>query len=381
MNLNFIIIEIIIYFHFLNVKFIIILKIQIHCQNYLIVGKFIFMNSFYLFFIQCKKYARSTFYTFNDIMYILIEDLLMLCEMLFLNASNFTSDLSKQEFSIYDEDSNDTDFLGPQRGGTKFMNKYSVKDIKNIIKHSTIGENLNQIGFSDWYIEFDLTDSFNHYLYLRSKRYQDKEKYIGFIIVRTDQRHKLKITSHSPKSIQFIEKNVDISSLNLLNIKWLSLQNPGATFSSQRPRLPGQKFPGSGIGRSVFTIIRRLCIINGRDGIMNVPEHFHNAFLYEGFVFIDPEIQGSFEKMKNDLLDDVNKFGLATVSWAIGMGALKLGGETYKWNPGEQIYPLSKKTFTYFNSCDFIENVENVMKTLPKFIIDWNSIGLLQNNL
>lgn len=339
------------------------------------------MISLYSLLIQSKKHIYSAFYTFNDILYILIEDLLMIYEMIFFNIFSFTFDLSKQDFSIYDEDSNVDDFLGPQRGGNKFMNKYSVKDVKNIIKRNNLDTNLNKNGFSDWYIEFDLTDSFNHYLYLRSKRYQDKEKYIGFIVVRIDQTHRLKVTSHSPEMIKFIRQNIDMSSLNLLNIKWLSLQNPGATFSIQRPRLPGQKFPGSGIGRSVMTIIRRLCIMNGRDGILNVPEHFHNAYLYEGFIFIDPEVQGSFVKMKNDLKDDIQKVGLATVSWAIGMGCIKLGGETYKWNPGEQILPLSKKTFSYFNSCDFTEIVDNVISTSPKFVIDWNSTGLLQNNL
>ena len=108
-----------------------------------------------------------------------------------------------------------------------------------------------------------------------------------------------KIPCHSPKSIQFIKKNIDLSSLNLLNIKWLSLQNHITSFSPQKPRLPGQKYPGSRIGRSVLIIIRRICILNHRDGILNVPEHFHNAFLYQGFVFIDPEVQGSLEKMKN----------------------------------------------------------------------------------
>lgn len=85
-------------------------------------------------------------------------------------------------------ESADYDFLGPQRGGNKFMNKYTVNDIKNIIKCRMIGDGLKKVGFPDWYVEFDLTDSFNHYLYLRSKRYMDKEKYIGFLIVRIDQR-------------------------------------------------------------------------------------------------------------------------------------------------------------------------------------------------
>ncbi|KAK8883331.1 hypothetical protein M9Y10_045981 [Tritrichomonas musculus] len=347
--------------------------------------------SFYLFLIQCSKLARSAIYTVGDILLILAEDLLIFFETTFSSSSSFSFGLFEPEtispsssFSLFDDDCDSADnnfleFFGPQRGGNKFMNKYTARDIRNIIKKSAIGQRLEKVGFADWYVELDLTDSFNHYLYIRSKRYTEKDQYIGFLIVRIDQRLRLKISSHSAKSIQFIENNIDISSLDLLNIQWLSLQNPGALFSSKRPRLPGQKFPGSGIGRAVFIVIRRLCIINHRDGIMNVPEHFHNAVFYEGFTFLDPVNQGYFEKMKYDLTDDIQKNGLASVSWAIGIGALRLGGEPFKWNPGEQIFPLSRKTFTYFNSHDFTEIVDNVIKTCPKFEIDWESTVLLTN--
>lgn len=345
--------------------------------------------SFYLFLIQCTKLARSAIYTVGDILFIFAEGILIFFETTFSKSSSFSLDLfepevinTKSSFSLFDDECDSTDnnfleFFGPQRGGNKFMNKYTVNDVQNIIRNSAIGERLEKVGFSDWYVEFDLTDSFNHYLYLRSKRFSGKDQYIGFLIVRVDQNLRLKISSHSSKSIQFIENNIDISSLDLLNIQWLSLQNPGATFSNKRPRLPGQRFPGSGIGRAVFIVIRRLCIINHHDGIMNIPEHFHNAVFYEGFIFLDPVNQGAFEKMKTDLQDDIEKYGLATVSWAIGIGALKLGGETYKWNLGEQIFPLSRKTFTYFNSHDYTEIVDTVINTLPKFEIDWKSTSLL----
>lgn len=342
------------------------------------------MPNFYLFLIQCIKLARSAIYTLGNIIFIFSEFVIIFIESLFTNSSSFSIDIFKQDSNLFDDDNeaNDDDIFdifSSQRGGNKFMNKYSVNDVHNIIKNTVIGDRLKKVGFSDWYVEFDLTDSFNHYLYIRSKRYPAKDQYIGFMIVRIDQRHSLKVTSHSIKSIQFIENNINITSLDLLNIKWLSLQNPGATFSPQRPRLPGQKFPGSGIGRAVFIIIRRLCIINHRDGIMNIPEHFHNAVFYEGFIFIDPVSQGSFEKMKIDLQDDIEKYGLAAVSWAIGIGALRLGGKQYKWNLGEQIFPLSTKVFSYFNSYDFTETVDKVIMSLPKFDIDWKSTSLLNN--
>lgn len=41
------------------------------------------------------------------------------------------------------------------------------------------------------------------------------------------------------------------------------------------------------------------------------------------------------------------------------------------------LYP---KDFTYFNSYDFTEIVDNVISNLPKFEIDWNSTGLIKNN-
>ncbi|OHT01553.1 hypothetical protein TRFO_31589 [Tritrichomonas foetus] len=331
--------------------------------------------NFSLFLVQCIKISKSIIYTFFDLMVVFIEGIIIL----FRQNSSFSS--SSFDFEIDDDEDNLDDLFGPSRGGCKFIDKYSLKDIESIIKRSPIDERLKQVGFDDWKIELDLNDSFNHYLYIRSSKFLAKDQYIAFLIVRVDSHPNIKFAAHSPKMIKFIEDNLDLPTLNILHIQWLSLQNPGATFSKERPRLPGQRYPGSGIGRSVFYVIRSLCIINFRDGIMNIPEHFHNAVMYEGFLFIDPENQARFERMENDLDQDIKEYGLAAVSWAIGIGALRLGKEKYEWNPGEQIYPLSRRTFSYFNSLDYTEKVDSFIKKLPKFEIEWSSIGCLEKQI
>ena len=340
--------------------------------------------SFSLFLVQCIKLARSTLITSFNIVLIFLESVFLIFKQnsCGISFSNFTFSLAS-DFS--DDDSDDssslTDIFGPERGGCKFLDKYSIKDVSNIIKGSPINEALDRVGIDDWYVEFELSDSFNHYMYLRTHKYTHKDQYIAFLIVRVDGHPKIKVNSHSPKMRKFIDKNIDFEKLNILHIQWLSLQNPGATFSKSRPRLPGQKYPGSGIGKSVFYVIRSLCIINRRDGIMNVPEHFHNAVMYNGFFFLDPENEAHFEKMKEDLTDDIKNYGLAAVSWAVGIGALRLDGKKYLWNPGEQVYPLSRPTFAYFNSLNYTEKVDKIFGKLPSFTIDWKSIGYLNRQI
>lgn len=338
-------------------------------------------STFSLFLIQCAKFAGSAVITIFDIICIFLEGIFIFAAGNFWEKDSSSSQLDFLDITNADDENQFSDFFGAQRGGYKFMDKYSIKDIESIIKNGPIGKSLEKVGFSDWYIEFELSDSFNHYLYVRSKRFPAKDQYIAFLIVKIDNRLILKAKSHTPESFEFIRKNIDLSKLNLLYIQWLSLQNPGGTFKPDRPRLPGQRYPGSGIGRSVFLVIRRLCIFNYRDGIMNVPEFFHNAYLYEGFMFLDPVNQAHFEKMKKELENDISHYGLASVSWAIGIGALYLGDEKYEWNLGEQIFPLSTRTFVYFNSPDYYEKVNQTMSNLPKFHIDWEAAKLLDIQL
>ena len=119
------------------------------------------MPNFYLFLIQCIKLARSAIYTLGNIIFIFSEFVIIFIESLFTNSSSFSIDIFKQDSNLFDDDndSNDDDIFdifSSQRGGNKFMNKYSVNDVQNIIKNTVISDRLKKVGFSDWYVEFDL---------------------------------------------------------------------------------------------------------------------------------------------------------------------------------------------------------------------------------
>jgi hypothetical protein len=280
---------------------------------------------------------------------------------------DFTPDIQ-----MFDSESDFVDCFGAHRGGTKFIDRYSEKDIEDIIRTSDLSEKLAKIGIDDWYVKFDLSDCFSHYGYLRSHSLPEDDQYIGFLIVQIGE-FKLKKRDSESKDNGFkvLEKNLP-SSLNLLNIRWFSLQNPRSHFAPTRPRLPGQRYPGTGLARSAFNVLVQCAIKSNRDGIVNSPEHFHNAFMYEGFRFLNPAEEGKFCAMKRDLADDIKTRGLAAVSWAVYLGFLRdSSDEKVKWEAKEQAFPLSDKLKNYFQSSEYTSTVNNVMQKSDKYHIIW----------
>ena len=263
----------------------------------------------------------------------------------------------KPENLVFESDLLGDDMFGNQRGGSKFLDLYTEEEITNVIQKSTLGEILSKTQFSDWYIEFDLSDCFVHYAYMRSKKLVEKEKYIGFLICQKGPFKLKHETQDDTPGQKFVHSRLP-KDLNILNIRWFSLQNPYAKFSSKSPRLPGQNYPGTGLAKECFKLILMLANAQKRDGILNVPEHYHNAFLYENFMFLNPEDQGNFEKMGSDLAEDIHDRGLAAVSWAIYFGFLRCGDKQFKWGQYEQVYPLSTKLLRYFQSSEYKTKVQ-----------------------
>jgi acetoin utilization deacetylase AcuC-like enzyme len=63
----------------------------------------------------------------------------------------------------------------------------------------------------------------------------------------------------------------------LLRIEWLLMQNPRATFTAQRPRLPGQKHPGLGVLPDIMALLIVACERLQLDGLLFVPAHYNTA--------------------------------------------------------------------------------------------------------
>jgi hypothetical protein len=127
--------------------------------------------------------------------------------------------------------------------------------------------------------------------------------------------------------------------LHVLAILWAALQNPRAPFTAERPRLPGQDHPGLGVGRRLYEVLRGWAAAFGKDALLNVPEHYHNALFYAGqFRFLDPGEQGRFEALRRDL----SGLRVADASFAIEEGRVhdEAVGGAVAWDPGAMVAPV-----------------------------------------
>jgi hypothetical protein len=132
-----------------------------------------------------------------------------------------------------------------------------------------------------------------------------------------------------------------LSVLSFLSIHWLSLQDPRGRFTPDRPQLPGQIHPGLGLSRPLVERVRSWALAWGKDGLLNVPEYFHNAAFYSPeFRFLSPGRQGRFEALSRDLA----RLHIARASAAVEAGEVveEPPGAPLRWQPGEMVAPLSE---------------------------------------
>lgn len=278
------------------------------------------------------------------------------------------------EEALFEDGDDFADLFGSKRGGDKFLGVYSKEEITTMIRNSPMAEKISQLGYPDWEVDFDLSDCFQHYGYIRSQSLRAKDAYLAFIICQVGDYQ-------FPNDIDILTKKLLTygSRLNMLNIRWFSLQNPKGHFTPERPRLPGQKYPGTGLAKDAFLIFHELAERNHRDGIVNVPEHFHNAYGYKNFLFLNPYRQGAFLKLVHELKADIHEKGLAMVSWAIYLGYCYYQDSPnqttferqYKWDPSDQIFPISKRTINYFTGAYYKIRCKSTYEKSPGFKIDW----------
>jgi hypothetical protein len=143
-----------------------------------------------------------------------------------------------------------------------------------------------------------------------------------------------------------------IQVLSLLTIRWLSLQHPRGRFARERPRLPGQRYPGLGLAKPVVLRLLRWARAWGKDGLANVPQYYHNAVFYSPiFRFLSPGQQGLFEALRRDL----GHLPVAQASAAVEAGRVVAapGGEPFVWTPAEMITPLTARLAACLDSPEY----------------------------
>ncbi|MBW2675064.1 MAG: hypothetical protein JRD89_16905 [Deltaproteobacteria bacterium] len=172
-----------------------------------------------------------------------------------------------------------------------------------------------------------------------------------------------------PAEMPLLKSECGNHAFNVAFIDWITLQNPLADFTPERPRLPGQKYPGLGIFHEVmevfYAVARRLHL----DALLLVVDHFHNAVIYKpSFFFVDPGRQAE--------LVAIERAGagrsLQDMALALEAGLLCQGGrsEPYAWHGDLMINPLASEIQGAHQRCGYAEKVEEISRGL-KFEFDW----------
>ncbi|NMB76796.1 MAG: hypothetical protein GYA21_16895 [Myxococcales bacterium] len=152
-----------------------------------------------------------------------------------------------------------------------------------------------------------------------------------------------------------------LGACNFLHVKWLRMQNPLAPPSPDKPLLPGQAFPGLGMGREVLSLLQMMAHRLDLDGVVEVPERLHNAALYfVRFRFLNPEEQGVF----TSILRDTREHTLADLAWGVECGALLdlNSHKPFRWLPREQVLPRRGPVLEWLESAEYRDRARQAME-------------------
>ncbi len=238
-----------------------------------------------------------------------------------------------------------------------FLNFYSEQGIQRALEEYGIFKDLNKRGFHDFIIKINARDPYRHTMKAYFER-EDPDHLLGELIVRKKY---------------FIAKPIFPTEIagekfGMIVIEWLTLQDPTAEFTLKRPPLPGQIHPGLRIGRQIVCIFVNMSLRLKTDGLLNIPEHYHNAVFYsKHFKYFNPYTEGQFLAMQRDL----RMAGLFKAAWAVELNCIveKNSGKPWKWFTDEQVLPVSQKLENYFESKEYKDGVKEALKNY-EFEID-----------
>lgn len=238
-----------------------------------------------------------------------------------------------------------------------FLNFYSEQGIKTALEQYSIFKDLNKRGFHDFIIKINARDPYRHTLKAYFEK-EDPDHLLGELIVRK------KYFIARP----IFPTEIAGQKFGMIVIEWLTLQDPTAEFTLNRPPLPGQIHPGLRIGRQIVGIFVNMSLRLRTDGLLNIPEHYHNAVFYsKHFKYFNPYTQGQFLALQRDL----RMAGIFKASWAVELNCVveKNTSKIWKWFADEQVLFVSKMLEEYFASKEYKERSQEE-KNKHEFEID-----------
>ncbi len=265
-----------------------------------------------------------------------------------ISPLNLTSNFSQEDIS-WDDFFTDR---ASRKSSSLFLGKYSEDGIKFVIERFGLDRQARHLGIRHLDVVVDTKDPYRHRLTIYNGRTRDRHHMVMDFVAR--YQHLV------PKDI---DSEIEYShQLKVLMVEWLLLQNPKAEFSHRKRPLPGQSYPGLGLGdqlMALFTLMGRHLQV---DGIINVPEYFHTGLIFsKRFVFLSPHVQALVFQIAQDLW---KKYRLVVIAWASATESI-INIETGKpqiWEPRRQIIPIKSHLRHYFKSNEYVGIAQSLKK-------------------
>ncbi|MDY7093165.1 MAG: histone deacetylase [Acidobacteriota bacterium] len=209
--------------------------------------------------------------------------------------------------------------LGDRRE-SRFLSYYSKHGIELVLERSGLLDRLRSLGFRHLTVDWDLDNAAGQTI--RVLCIDRGQELLGELRAQRERRL--------------------IPGMELLQVEWLLLQNPRATFEDGRPPLPGQEHPGLGMLRDVVAMLLVMCERLGLDGLSFVPSHYHLAATsHKVLRFLEPE----HERLYRGLHKALAELSVAEASRAVDEERIVDAetGEPFRWRPMPMVLPVSDR--------------------------------------
>lgn len=247
------------------------------------------------------------------------------------------------------------DQLEGEKSSLLFMGKYTLPQIETALERFGILPRIRDLGYKNIEVDFKPRNVFEHRLTIRTRDQGASDDLLGEIVVKEGR--------FNPDVHYFPER--PLGEMNLIFIEWMLLQQPGVSFDTQCRKMPGQNWPGLGIGRAAMDLLHWVSTHTGKDGIMNFPEFYHNGLFYsEKFFFYNPKKQAELLAINRDLT--AMGWPIGDISFAAYFDCILdlVNHKPYRWTAQEQICPVSNKLSEYFAHPNYAGQVHAHLKNL-----------------
>ncbi len=214
-----------------------------------------------------------------------------------------------------------------EASAARLVELYTPEGVRRALETYGVSEALAAMGLGDFDLQIEQTDRF------RSRLHVTVEHEGASATVCDLRVHLVELSLHG------FEEPV-----GAVEIDWLTMQNPRAAFTADKPRLPGQVHPGTGLGRSMHNLLQLMCLRLGRGALVTTPERWHLAALYArgGYRFRSVDRQQTHDAVS----DALRGYHFAAAAWAVDLGLVAPEGhdEPYRYEAEPMVLALNPTT-------------------------------------